>query len=140
MSNKQGRKRKPTPLLDYEVIKAKAAANNSYLGEVRERIAAVNDVDLQRLLSVRLPVSEEEALQLLASKLSVTGLCNLRTVLRHVPDNITRIINGVPLRATLVHKLFTSMVTANQYCSNLSVDDMSLYMNFAERIVLLLLV
>ena len=72
-----GKKRKSAALLDYNTIKANAVANKSYLSEVREKIVAVNCVDIQRLLSGKLDLSEDEALQLLASKLSLTGLYNL---------------------------------------------------------------
>jgi hypothetical protein len=127
-----GKKRKSAALLDYNTIKANAVANKSYLSEVREKIVAVNCVDIQRLLSGKLDLSEDEALQLLASKLSLTGLYNLQTALRHVPGNITRTINGIPLRTTLVHKLFTNMASANEFCSNLSIEEIAMYMKFVQ--------
>jgi hypothetical protein len=130
MSGKKGKKRKPAPLLDYLAIKASTTANRGYINEVREKISALNNVDFERLLSLSgiCDVSEDEALQLLACKLSVDGLNNLRNALRHVPKNITRVVNGIPLRTSLIHKLFTTMTTTRA----LSIEELSMCIKFME--------
>jgi hypothetical protein len=130
MSGKKGEKRKPAPLLDYLAIKASTTANRGYINEVREKISALNNVDFERLLSMSgiCDVSEDEALQLLACKLSVDGLNNLRNSLRHVPKNITRVVNGIPLRTSLIHKLFTTMTTTR----TLSIEELSMCIQFME--------
>ena len=61
MSKNQGKKRK-VPNLDNESIKVKTSANKAFLSEVRGMLSALND-DLERLLSERICLNEEEALQ-----------------------------------------------------------------------------
>ena len=131
MSKKQAKKRKPS-LFDPDEIKATLAAQTNYLREVREKIRALNDVDFGRLMADGCALTEDEALQLLASKISVTGLYNLRTALKHVPDNITRVLNKIPLRTTLILKIFNSMASPGSECENITIDDLSLYIKFAE--------
>ena len=130
MSEKKGGKRKPARLLNYLAIKASTTANRGYINEVREKISALNNVDFERLLSMSgiCDVSEDEALQLLACKLSVDGLNNLRNALRHVPKNITHVVNGIPLRTSLIHKLFTTMTTTR----TLSIEELSMCVKFME--------
>ena len=131
MSEKKGKKRKTAPLLDYLAIKASTTAKRGYINEVREKISALNNVDFERLLSMSgiCNVSEDEVLQLLASKLSVDGLNNLRNALRHVPKNITRIVDGIPLRTSLIHKLFTTMTATK---AHMSIEELSKCIQFME--------
>ena len=110
MSKKPAKKRKPS-LFDPDEIKATLAAQTDYLREVREKIRAVNDVDLGRLMADRCALTEDEALELLASKISVTGLYNLRTALKHVLDNISCVLNRICSRSTLILKIFKSMAS-----------------------------
>jgi hypothetical protein len=51
---------------------------------------------------------EDEALQLLASKLSFEGLLNLCDAARHVPKNIPCVVNGISLRYSFIFKIFES--------------------------------
>lgn len=129
MSNKQAKKRKPS-LFDPDEIKARLAAQTNYVREVRGKICALNDVDLGRLMADSCALTEDEALRLLASKISITGLYNLRTALAHVPGNITRVLNKIPLRSTLILKIFKSMASPGS--ENMTIDDLSLYIKFAE--------
>ena len=59
----------------------------------------------------RCALTEDEALELLASKISVTGLYNLRTALKHVLDNISCVLNRIRSRSTLILKIFKSMAS-----------------------------
>ena len=78
-------------------------------------------------------LNEDEALLLLASKLSFTGVNSLRKSIRHVPKNIRRVLSDVPLWLNLIHKIFTSEnVKSDERCSSVSIDELSLYINFME--------
>ncbi len=57
---------------------------------------------------------EDEALQLLAAKLSIEGLLNLRNAVQHVPKNIPRVVNGVSLRSTFMFTTYVKFVET--YC------------------------
>ena len=92
MSNKQGKKRKASGILHYEEVKANVARKNDYLCDVREKLQALKSVDLNRLMADRCSLTEDEALHLLACKISFAGVYNLRTALGHVPENITQVL------------------------------------------------
>lgn len=135
MPRKQGEKRKKSSFLDYETIKASTVANRDYVNEVREKIASLKDVDFERLMAMTgvFDLNEDEALQLLASKLSVTGVNSLRKAIRHVPKNITRVLSDGPLRLNLIHKIFTTEnIKSDERCSSVSIDELSLYIKFME--------
>ena len=135
MPRKQGEKRKKSSFLDYEAIKASTVANRDYVNEVRGKIAALKDVDFERLMAMSgvFDLNEDEALQLLSSKLSVTGINSLRKAIRHVPKNIMRVLNDVPMRLKLIHKIFTTEnVKTDERRSSVSIDELSLYIKFME--------
>ena len=50
MPRKQGGKRKQSSFLDYETIRASTVANRDYVNEVREKIAALKNVDFEGLM------------------------------------------------------------------------------------------
>ena len=91
---------------------------------------ALKEVDLCRLMSNASKLTEDEALQLLASKLSIEGLYNLRRAISHVPDNITRVVNGTSMRSTFIYNIFQSFTSLSS--ENMTVDDLSMYIQFAE--------
>ena len=135
MPRKQGEKRKKSSFLDYETIKAITVTNRNYVNEVREKIASLKGVDFERLMAMTgvFDLNEDEALQLLASKLSVTGVNSLRKAIRHVPKNITRVLSDGPLRLNLIHKIFTpENIKSDERCSSVSIDELSLYIKFME--------
>ena len=135
MPRNQGEKRKKSSFLDYETIKASAVANRDYINEIKGKIAALKDVDFERLMAMSglFDLNEDEALQLLASKLTVTGVNSLRRAIKHVPKNITRVLSGVPLRLNFIHKIFTTEnMKTNGRCSSVSTDELSIYIKFIE--------
>ena len=133
MSNKQGKKRKASGILNYEEVKANVARKNDYLCDVREKLQALKSVDLNRLMADRCSLTEDEALHLLACKISFAGVYNLRTALGHVPENITRVLTGIPLRATFILNIFKNMSDPESECGiNIGVDDLLLYIQFLE--------
>ena len=133
MPRKQGEKRKKSSFLDYETIKTSTVANKDYVNEVREKIAALKDVDFERIMAMSgvFDLNEHEGFNYLRGKLSVTGVNNLRKAIRHVPKNVTRVLSDVPLRLNLIHKIFTTENKSDERCS-LSINELSLYIKFME--------
>lgn len=130
MSHSKPKKKKPSGLFDLDSIKAKVEDEKRCHNRIRESLRALKEVDLQCIMADALVLKEDEALQLLACKLSVEGLLNLRFALQHVPDNIPRVINGISLRLTFVFKVYSSL--PSQSSENLSVENFMLYVRFAE--------
>ncbi|CAB3985930.1 Hypothetical predicted protein [Paramuricea clavata] len=133
MSTNQGKKRKCVNLLNYEAIKEKATVDKEYIEGIRERISKLKDVDIERLLSGAVNLCEDEALHILSAKLSVRCLYFLCDAIRHVPDNVNRVTNGIPVRTNYIFKLFTSMAAANGQCAKVSIDELSTYIKFIEK-------
>ena len=119
-------------MFNFDEVKARVQSKNDYINDVRERINALKEVDLGRLKSDGCKLSEDEALQLLASKVSVEGVFNLRRAIKHVPENITRMVNGTSLRSTLIFKTFKSLASPSVIQNLTNLEDVSLYTDFAE--------
>ena len=98
-------------MFDFENMQSKFQDERRNLNAVRERLRAVNEIDLARLMSDACALMEDEALQLLASKLSFKGLLDLRDAIQHVPNNIPRIVNGIFLRLSFIFKIFKSLLS-----------------------------
>lgn len=131
MAGRQPKKKRTSGLVfNFDEVKARVESKNDYVRDVRQRLNALKEVDLCRLISDTCNLTEDEALQLLASKLSVNGLYNLRRAINHVPDNITRVVDGTSMRSTLIFKLFESLSSPNS--ENITIQDLSLYTQFAE--------
>ena len=81
----------------------------------------MNEIDLARVMSDSCALEEDEALQLLASKLSIKGLLDLRDAIQHIPKNIPRIVNGISLRISLIFKIFQRL--PSQHLENISMAD-----------------
>ena len=67
MSSKK--KKRPSGMFDFGNVLSKFEDEKRNLDAIRERLKAVNEIDLGRLLSDVCVLMEDEALQLLASKL-----------------------------------------------------------------------
>ena len=130
MSHRQPKKKRTSGLFNFDEVKARVESNNDYIRDVRQRMNALKEVDLCRLMSNASKLTEDEALQLLASKLSIEGLYNLRRAISHVPDNITRVVNGTSMRSTFIYNIFQSFTSLSS--ENMTVDDLSMYIQFAE--------
>jgi hypothetical protein len=77
----QSKKKRTSGMFDFDNnMLSKFEEEKRNLNTVRERLKAVNEVDLVRLMSDACVLMEDEALQLLAAKLSIEGLLNLRNV------------------------------------------------------------
>ena len=98
-------------MFDFENMQSKFQEERRNLNAVRERLRAVNEIDLAQLMSDACALMEDEALQLLASKLSFKGLLDLRDAIQHVPNNISRIVNGISLRLSFIFKIFKSLLS-----------------------------
>ena len=98
----QSKKKRTSGMFDFENMQSKFQEERRNLNAVRERLRAVNEIDLARLMSDACALMEDEALQLLASKLSFKGLLDLRDAIQHVPNNIPRIVNGISLFKSLL--------------------------------------
>ena len=98
-------------MFDFENMQSKFQEERRNLNAIRERLRAVNEIDLARLMSDACALMEDEALQLLASKLSFKGLLDLRDAIQHVPNNIPRIVNGISLRLSFIFKIFKSLLS-----------------------------
>ena len=102
------KKKRTSGMFDFENMQSKFQEERR---TVRERLRAVNEIDLARLMSDACALMEDEALQLLASKLSFKGLLDLRDAIQHVPNNIPRIVNGISLRLSFIFKIFKSLLS-----------------------------
>ena len=98
-------------MFDFENMQSKFQEERRNLNAVRERLRAVNEIDLARLMSDACALMEDEALQLLTSKLSFKGLLDFRDAIQHVPNNIPRIVNGISLRLSFIFKIFKSLLS-----------------------------
>ena len=87
----QSKKKRTSGMFDFDNMLSKFEEEKRNLNTVRERLKAVNEVDLVRLMSDVCVLMEDEALQLLAAKLSIEGLLNLRNAVQHVPKNIPHV-------------------------------------------------
>ena len=118
------KKKRTSGMFDFQNMQLKFQEERRNLYDVRKRLKAVNEIDLARLMSDACALTEDEALQLLASKLSIEGLLNLRDAIQHVPNNIPRIVNGNSLRIRFMFKMFESLP--------LSISDFQMYVKFVE--------
>ena len=124
----QRKKKRPSGMFNLENIDAKLKWNASYLRDVRAHIKAISELDLERIMPDMCEVTEDEALIITASKISAQGLFNLKETLRHVPANITRVVDGTSLRFSLVLKIFNAM--ASPGIPKLSIEDLQLFSRF----------
>ena len=114
-------------LFDLDNVKSKLAEQDNVLANICEHLRAVKEVDIKRLANLQ----EQEALQVLACKLTVKGLENLKCAIHNVPDNIPRVIDGIQLRLTYIYKIFNALSGTN--CdTNLSIDYVADYVAFIE--------
>ena len=67
----QSKKKRTSGMFDFDNMLSKFEEEKRNLNTVRERLKAVNEVDLVRLMSDACVLMEDEALQLLAAKLSI---------------------------------------------------------------------
>ena len=72
-----------------------------------------------------------EILNIIAFKLTVQGLNNMRKALQHVPANITRIVDGTSMRHELVLGIFKSI--SGEPNNAISMDDLMLFANILEK-------
>ena len=117
-------------MFDFENMQSRFEEERRNVDAVHERLKAVNEIDLARLMSYACALTEDEALQLLASKLSVKGLLDLRTAVQHVPNNIPGIVNGISLRISFIFKIFQSL--PSQHLNKMSMADFQKYVKFLE--------
>lgn len=128
----QSKKKRTSGMFDFDNMLSKFEEEKRNLNTVRERLKAVNEVDLVRLMSDACVLMEDEALQLLAAKLSIEGLLNLRNAVQHVPKNIPRVVNGVSLRSTFMFTTFKSLPSQHMGIKNMSMEDFQTYVKFVE--------
>ena len=126
----QSKKKRTSGMFDFENMQSKFQEERRNLNAVCERLRAVNEIDLARLMSDACALMEDEALQLLASKLSFKGLLDLRDAIQHVPNNIPCIVNGISLRLSFIFKIFKSLLS--QHSDNMSMADFQMYVTFIE--------
>ena len=125
----RGKKRSSGKMLDYDAIKKAALSQQDYMRDVRENINFLKNADLRRLFAngIGCQLSEVEALTLLTSKLSVTGINRLQKALDHVPSNINRVVNGESMRVSLILKIVNSSVQ-----EKLTYGDLEFYVEFIQ--------
>ena len=126
----QSKKKRTSGMFDFQNMQSKFEEETRNLNAVRERLKAVNEIDLARLMSDACVLNEDEALQLLASKLSIEGLVNLRDAIQHVPNNIPRIVNGISLRVSFMFKTFKCL--PSHHLENMTIADFQMYVKFVE--------
>ena len=125
----QSKKKRTSGMSDFENLQSKFQEEKRNLNAVRERLKVVNEIDLARV-SDSCALKEDEALQLLASKLSIKGLLDLRDAIQHIPKNIPRIVNGISLRLSFIFKIFQRL--PSQHLDNMSMADFETYVKFIE--------
>ena len=132
MSLKRAKKKKMSELFDLDNVKARMAEQNSVFADIRKHLAALQETDIKQLMaSTMSSLQEHEALQLLACKLTVERLNHLKTAIKHIPENIPRIVDGIPLRLTYIYKIFNALSTT--HCdANLPIQDVGDYVKFIE--------
>ncbi len=64
----QSKKKRTSGMFDFQNMQSKFEEERRNLNAVRERLKAVNEIELARLMSDTCALTEDEALQLLASK------------------------------------------------------------------------
>ena len=79
MSNRKANKKKTSPLLDFDRIKAGMEEKDKFFTDIRGHLEAIRSVDMTMIVEagnlISPPLQEEELLQILACKLSVRVLC-----------------------------------------------------------------
>ena len=137
MSQRQPKKQKTSKMFDFDAIQARIQTKEKCIREIRQQINALKELDLRRFVTENHDLTQDEALQILGSTLSIEGLFNLRKAMNHVPANIVRVVNGISLRSMLIHKVFN--VLSSPTCATasseatVSVEDLELYTEFAEK-------
>lgn len=126
----QSKKKRTSGMFDFENMQAKFREEKRNVNAARDRLKALKEIDLARLMSDACHLMEDEALQLLASKLSIEGLLNLRDTIQHIPNNIPRIVNGISLRISFMFKTCKSL--SSQHFENMSMADFQMYVKFIE--------
>jgi hypothetical protein len=109
----QNRKRKSCTSFDFDTVRAGliVIAKVSRTRKVQEHINELRGVEMKAILEKDYDLCENEILNIIAFKLTVQGLNNMRKALQHVPANITRIVDGTSMRHKLV---FLKVYLANQ--------------------------
>ena len=132
MSVKRAKKKKMSELFDLDNVKARMAEQNRVFADIRKHLAALQETDIKQLMnSTMSSLQEHEAQQLLACKLTVERLNHLKTAIKHIPENIPRIVDGIPLRLTYIYKIFNALST--KHCdANLSIQDVGDYVKFIK--------
>jgi hypothetical protein len=128
----QSKKKRMSGMFDFENMQAKFREEKRNVNAARDRLKALKEIDLARLMSDMCHLMEDKALQLLASKLSIEGLLNLRDTIQHIPNNIPRIVNGISLRISFMFKTYTKKSLSSQHFENLSMADFQMYVKFIE--------
>jgi hypothetical protein len=137
MSQRQPKKQKTSKMFDFDAIQARIQMKEKCIREIRQQINALKELDLRRFVTENHDLTQDEALQILGSTLSIEGLFNLRKAMNHIPANIVRVVNGISLRSMLIHKVFN--VLSSPTCATasseatVSVEDLELYTEFAEK-------
>jgi hypothetical protein len=128
------KKKRRGALFDFDAVKARVQSKNECSRRIRECVENLVGIDLNDIVSSGCSITENEALQLISSKLTFQGLCNLRKALQIVPSNITRVDkSGMSLHSTLTWEAFKSLcVVTNVQCLP-TMENFMLYITVMER-------
>ena len=127
----QNRKRKSCTSFDFDTVRAGLIAKVSRTRKVQEHINELRGVEMKAILEKDYDLCENEILNIIAFKLTVQGLNNMRKALQHVPANITRIVDGTSMRHELVLGIFKSI--SGEPNNAISMDDLMLFANVLEK-------
>ena len=135
MSFKKAKKKRMSVLFDLDNVKAGMVEQDSVFADIREHLAALQKVDIKQMMNANAtvsPLQEHEVLQILACKLTVKRLDSLKFAIQHVPNNIHRTIDGIPLRLTYIRKIFNALSSTHCGDTDLSIEDIGDYVKFIE--------
>ena len=129
MAHKQPKKKR-TALFDPDNIRVSLESQRKATHSVREFIEGLVTFNLEcETLS---NLGEDEVLHIMACKLTIQGLYNLRKAIQHVPRNLTRVIDNVPLRSVFILDVFKSLSSSTIH-NKMSTADVTLYTKILEN-------
>ena len=76
MSQRQPKKQKTSKMFDFDAIQARIQTKEKCIREIRQQINALKELDLRRFVTENHDLTQDEALQILGSTLSIEGLFN----------------------------------------------------------------
>lgn len=117
-------------MFDLQVIQTEMKSTEENCSAFRENLKALQDIDLETVMSNQWNLTESDALAIISAKLGTQQVFHLREAMMTVPRNIVRVKKGVSMRTTFILEILRSQ--NNSIFMNYSLDDVGKLTKFIE--------